>query len=357
MRCVGCGTDHPVGDYTLGCPQCRARGSGANLYCRYDGVTPGCVPLPVTDAISLGEGGTPLFRPPARLVPAGMDVWFKDESANPTGSHKDRFSWGAVGRAAAAGYRGVVAASSGNAALSVAAYAAAYGLECELAMTTGVAATVVSSVRHMGARTQLFERAEERWEYTAGFAGSSEHLTVTNNVTPVVGCSPFGIDGFKPVAWEIWRDWQELPDHVILPTSRGDLAFGVYLGMMEVAQYFGVPCPRIHLVEPFARLTAVRAGAGIHDTFAGSDGHAPSVGGDTTTAQAFEVLSRSRGEPVVVGPRSTGTARDAVARCGLLYEPSSAVVLPAAAELRDRGVISAGESTVLVMTSHAFKGL
>lgn len=357
MRCIGCETDHPIDDYTLGCPDCRERGKAANLYCRYDEATPGHIRLPITDATTLGEGRTPLFKAPHRLGLTDVDLWIKDESANPTGSHKDRFNWSAVGRAAAAGYKGVVAASSGNAALSVAAYAAAYNLECDLAMTAGVSETILSSVQWMGAKTHIFEHSDERWEYTTRFARSSERLTVTNNVKPVVGCSPFGIDGFKPLAWEIWNEWQTLPDHVVLPTSRGDLAFGVYLGMAELSRRFAVRCPRIHLVEPLPRLTAVRAGAGIHDTFGGSDEHAQSIGGDTTTLQALEVLNRSGGEAIVVSPQCTESAQDAFARHGLLYESSSAVVLPAAADLRDRQVISARDSTVLVMTSHAFKGL
>lgn len=287
LRCIGCGTDHPIDDYPLGCPDCRERGTAANRYCRYKKPTSGRVQLPITGATTLGEAGTPLFSPPYRLGLADVDVWIKDESANPTGSHKDRFSWSAVGRAAAAGYQGVAAASSGNAALSVAAYAAAYNLECDLAMTAGVSEAVVSSVRRTGANAHIFEHADKRWEYTARFARSSERLTITNNAKPVVGCSPFGIDGFKPLAWEIWNEWQKLPDHVVLPTS----------------------------------------------------------------------LDCSGGEAVVVGPRHTEVAQDTLARHGLLYEASSAVVLPAAADLRDREVISAGGSTVLVMTSHAFKGL
>lgn len=357
MCCIGCGADYPVDDYPFGCPACQERGAAANLYCVYDEASPGGTRLPITNATTLGEAGTPLFPAPSGLSLAGVDLWVKDESANPTGSHKDRFGWGAVGRAAAAGYRGVVAASSGNAALAVAAYAAAYRLECDIAMTTPVSEPVLSRVHGMGARTRMFDYHHERWEFTSRFARSTERLAVTNNAKPVVGCSPFGIDGFKPLAWEIWQRWQALPDHVVLPASRGDLATGVYLGMSEVAARAGLCCPRMHLVEPFPRLAAVRAGADVHDTFPGESAKTPSIGGDTTTVQALQVLDSSGGEPVVIGSAEAETARQSLAQHGLLYELSSAVVLPAVAELSERHVISVGESVVLVMTSHAFKGL
>lgn len=64
------------------------------------------------------------------------NVWVKNEAANPTGSHKDRFSAFATAHARACGYRGVVIGSSGNAGLSMAAYAAAAGLRCTVAAST-----------------------------------------------------------------------------------------------------------------------------------------------------------------------------------------------------------------------------
>lgn len=73
--------------------------------------------LPPLAAPGLGEGGTPLIE-----VETG--VYIKDESRNPTWSHKDRMNRCTVSAAVAAGAPGIVVASSGNHGASAAAYAA-----------------------------------------------------------------------------------------------------------------------------------------------------------------------------------------------------------------------------------------
>ncbi|WP_266089471.1 threonine synthase [Saccharopolyspora sp. NFXS83] len=352
LVCLRCGRAYPVADHTAGCPRCLEQGSPANLRCRYDGDPVG--ELALNGARTLGEGGTPLFPLPAGLAPDGVEVWVKNESANPTGSHKDRFSWGAVGRAAAAGYESVVAASSGNAAVSLAAYAAAYGLGCDLAVTRDVPTAISDAVRDTGARLHVFDTAEQRWEFVRDHGADPVRLPVTNYARPVVGSSPYGVDAMRPIGWEIVEVLGRVPDHVLLPTARGDLAYGTYLGLREMARRHGRPCPRIHLVEPFPRLRAVLAGAGVHDSFAGDAAATPSIGGDSTTLQALRVLEDTGGVAVVV---DTGVeqARIGLARNGILLEGASAIVLPALRSLHDR--IAPGETAVLLATAHPFKGL
>ncbi|MFR9729750.1 threonine synthase [Saccharopolyspora sp. MS10] len=354
LCCPRCGRSWPVADHPAGCPHCLDRGTPANLRCRFEGDSFG--ELAVLGARTLGEGGTPLFPLVPGLAPAGIEVWVKNESANPTGSHKDRFSSGAAGRAAAAGYAGIVAASSGNAAVSLAAYAAASGLGCELAVTREVPAPVAAAVRAAGARLYLFDTAEQRWDFVRERGAEPDLLAVTNHARPVVGSSPFGVDSMRPIGWEIADGLGRLPEHVLLPTARGDLASGVHLGLREAARRRDQPCPRVHLVEPFPRLSAVRAGASVHDSFPGSAASTPSIGGDSTTAQAWQVLEESGGSPVVV---DTGVerARLRLAGAGILLEGASAIVLPALHSLHERGEIVPGETAVLIATAHPFKGL
>lgn len=79
--------------------------------------------LPPLAAPGLGEGGTP-------LVDLGDGVLVKDESRNPTWSHKDPLNRCTVSAAVACGAPGVVVASSGDHGASAAAYAARAGLRC-----------------------------------------------------------------------------------------------------------------------------------------------------------------------------------------------------------------------------------
>ncbi|MFZ9092389.1 MAG: pyridoxal-phosphate dependent enzyme, partial [Planctomycetaceae bacterium] len=90
--------------------------------------------LPVddpSDAVSLGEGGTPFLRLTARGEFARFaELWVKDEGANPTQSFKARGMSAAITRARALGVETVALPSAGNAAGAATAYAARAGMKC-----------------------------------------------------------------------------------------------------------------------------------------------------------------------------------------------------------------------------------
>ncbi len=87
---------------------------------------------------SLGEGETPLLRS-RRIGPdVGLDhLYFKLETVNPTGSYKDRFAAAAISDMRAHGKKRVVTSSSGNAGSALAAYCAAAGMPCQVAVFDG----------------------------------------------------------------------------------------------------------------------------------------------------------------------------------------------------------------------------
>ena len=82
-----------------------------------------------TEAVTLGEGGTPLVRSAWLSGATGGEVWLKVEGDNPTGSFKDRGMTTAISVAVHDGARAVVSASTGNTSASMAAYAARAGLK------------------------------------------------------------------------------------------------------------------------------------------------------------------------------------------------------------------------------------
>jgi len=112
LVCVRCGARYPTDHFAHDCPACRTIGAPANLTVAYDSV-PGdglarqevarrpasmwrweaFLPAAASEAVSLGEGNTPLLEAPA----LGLgDVWIKDESRNPTWSFKDRLASSAL---------------------------------------------------------------------------------------------------------------------------------------------------------------------------------------------------------------------------------------------------------------------
>lgn len=106
----------------------------------YDGLMEVGYPLPEIRRIQLsaGVGNTPLLelRNLTRLVRKlsrpgkGARIFMKDEAANPSGSFKDRRASVSVHHALQMGYKGVIAATSGNYGAAVASQAAMLGLKC-----------------------------------------------------------------------------------------------------------------------------------------------------------------------------------------------------------------------------------
>src|SRR5271154_4317289 len=83
--------------------------------------------LPVDDAspVDLGAGFTPLVRADRLAAELGLgELWIKNDTANPTGSFKDRVVSVALTKARQLGFKVAGCASTGSVANSVAAHAA-----------------------------------------------------------------------------------------------------------------------------------------------------------------------------------------------------------------------------------------
>ncbi len=107
---------------------------------------------------SLGEGSTPLIEAPRIAAELNLArVLVKDESRNPTGSFKDRGLSVAMSMAHEMGIRKVAIPSAGNAASSLAAYAARVGMEAHVFMPRDAPAANQIEVKRYGARLTLID--------------------------------------------------------------------------------------------------------------------------------------------------------------------------------------------------------
>ena len=250
FSCLRTGQNLGVADYFEGSPSSASEGYPASLRATYgdQGAWPVTSPekgmaryrhfLPYLTFPSLGEGGTPTIELPevARDVSLAR-VWAKNEGQNPTGSHKDRMSPLVVARAAALGVPTVAAASSGNAAVSLAAYAAAGGLGCAIVAASTIGANWKRALETFGVELVITATARQRWTHLRDKVLGGEWYPATNYVFPPVGSNPFGVQGYKTMAYEIAEDLsQGLPDAIMVPTSRGDVLWGLWEGFRELHQ-------------------------------------------------------------------------------------------------------------------------
>ncbi|MGW4644949.1 threonine synthase [Kitasatospora sp. NPDC004289] len=304
--------------------------------------------LPPLDAPTLGEGGTPLLA-----LPDGTLV--KDESRNPTWSHKDRLNRVTVSAAVHQGAPGIVVASSGNHGASAAAYAARAGLRCVVLASASSPPAVQSFLNAYGALV-LPVPVEARWPLLRQIAERTGFHPVSNHTRTHTGHG-FGAEGYKTVAYELHAELGT-PAAVFVPTGYGELLYGVWKGFAELHR-LGVAdrVPRVFGCEPAAGgplAAAVRTGAPAAVVEVGpTEAYAIDVtnGGH----RGVRAVTASGGGALLLTDREVRAAHGELAAQGLWCEFSSAIGL---AGLRQLGGPAAFDGPVVcVSTSSGFKDL
>ncbi|MET9021574.1 pyridoxal-phosphate dependent enzyme [Actinopolymorpha sp. NPDC004070] len=305
--------------------------------------------LPPLEAPGLGEGGTPLLE----LEPG---VWVKDESRNPTWSHKDRYNRVAVSAAARIGAPGVVVASTGNHGASAAAYAARAGLRCVVFTGEDLPPAVDAFLHAYGAEV-LPVPVAARWPLVRRVVDEFGLHPVSNLTSTHTGHA-FGPEGYKTIAYEIHADLG-VPAAVFVPTGYGELLFGVWKGFAELRR-LGVTdrVPVMYACEPAAGgplAKALRDGVPAANVDVGPTdayGIACPVGG----YRGVVAVRESGGEAILVDNARLTAARAELARAGLWAELSAAAGLAGFRAGRAGGDLPDPDGPVVcVSTSSGFK--
>jgi len=376
LACVRCGARVPVSHYASDCPICRSANSPANLTVTYDEQPgAGCdrerlsrlpaslwrwegfLPAEAKDAVTLGEGDTPLLPVPA----LGLgDLWIKDETRNPTWSFKDRLASFAVTMARQFGAKVIASSSSGNAGAAAAAYAAKAQIPCIVFTYGHASGPLITQMRAYGAMVVLAETAAERWRLqTAGVRALGWYPT-SPFFGPVVGSNPFGIEGYKTIAFEIAEalDWRA-PDWCVLPVCYGDALYGMWKGFEELKA--------LGWIERTPRFVAAEVSGSLGAALASGEAMPPlqqrnapmlatSIGSSQGTVQALDVLRRCNGKAVTVSDEELQRWVVRLARTeGIWAEPASVAPFAAIERLRLDGAIASDARTVALVTASGLK--
>ena len=371
FTCIRCQSELPIGDYFEGCPACLRSGKPSTVRSEYRrwpsaladaserGMSRYAAWMPYTSCVTLGEGGTACtsFDSLADEMKVAK-VFIKNEGLNPSGSHKDRASCMAVTRAIDVGATTIIAASSGNGGASIALYAAAAGIQCCIVSTPELSPIYRRAITMTGAELVTVPETLRRWRFVAEMVSERNWFPATNFLDPPVGSNHFGLDGLKTVAYEIFEDLGgENLDVVLVPTSRGDLIWGLYEGFRQITEIGLLKrVPRLFAVEPFPRISRVMGGAEFTGSFPGETALV-SIGGSTVTYQAIEAIRASGGGSVVVSDEDVIRDQRRLAQHGCYAELSSAASLTGLAALLKDGRIATDAAVVLVATSNGYKEL
>ncbi|TCG04155.1 pyridoxal-5'-phosphate-dependent protein subunit beta [Paraburkholderia steynii] len=364
MQCIRCNASHPVHDYFEGCPCCLARGDPASVAPRYTAFPPEltfetlghwlCYP----DVSGLGEGKTPLSTLPRVAAELGIrELHSKNEFTNPTGSHKDRMAALLVQRAQDIGVKTIAVASSGNAGASVAAYAARAGLGCVVITTPDISPNWRNAIEMYGAEIIATENADDRWMLVAQHVQAGDWYPATNYTTPPVGSNPFGVDGYRAIAFELYLQLCDAPPtDIVVPTARGDLLWGIAKGYCDLRDAGLLPSiPKIHAVEPYPRIEHALQGRGMVIRSYSGDTAMGSIGGNTVTHQTLTALQQCGSSAVSVNDNDAFTDQRVLGREGLYLELASIAPLCGLRELVKSGKVGADSRVVLISTSHGYK--
>jgi threonine synthase len=308
--------------------------------------------LPVTAStpvITLYEGGTPLVAAPDISRRVGAEVYLKVEGANPTGSFKDRGMTMAISKAAEAGAKAVICASTGNTSASAAAYAVRAGMICAVLVPQGKIA--------LGKMAQALVHGARLLQVDGNFDDCLElarKLAVDYPVALVNSVNPDRIEGQKTAAFEICDVLGKAPDIHCIPVGNAGNITAYWKGYSEYLRD-GVTgnSPKMYgfqaagsapivlgqpVLKPMTIATAIR------------------IGNPASWIQAEAARDESGGLIDSVTDKQILEAYRLLARIEAIFvEPASAASVAGLIKAAQAGQVPAGSTVVCTVTGNGLK--
>jgi len=301
--------------------------------------------------ITLLEGDTPLI-PSSRIckeVTSGIDLYFKYEGLNPTGSFKDRGMTVAVSMAKEMDSKAVICASTGNTSASAAAYAAKAGMKAFVLIPEGkIALGKLSQAMAHGAQVIQIEGNFDEALSIVREISEAEPITLVNSL------NPYRIEGQKTASFEVIDHLGFAPAYHCLPVGNAGNITAYWKGYKEywekgraegLPKMLGfqaegaAPIVRGKIVEkPETIATAIR------------------IGNPASWKQAVAARDESKGLIDLVSDEEILEAYQMMASLeGIFCEPASAASLAGVVKLYKKNFFKKGEVLVLTITGHGLK--
>jgi len=301
--------------------------------------------------VTLLEGNTPLI-PSSRIVKEitfGLELYFKYEGLNPTGSFKDRGMTVAVSMAKDMGSKAIICASTGNTSASAAAYAAKANMKAYVLIPEGkIALGKLSQAIAHGAKVIQIEGNFDEALRIVRDISETEPITLVNSI------NPYRIEGQKTAAFEIVDHLGFVPTYHAIPVGNAGNITAYWKGYREyrergkaksLPKMLGfqaegaAPIVREKIIEnPETIATAIR------------------IGNPASWRQAVAARDDSGGLIDMVSDDEILHAYKMMAGMeGIFCEPASAASLAGVLKLFRKCFFKKGEVIVLTITGHGLK--
>ncbi|MDB4919741.1 threonine synthase [Mucilaginibacter sp.] len=321
--------------------------------------------LPIAEEkniVTLGEGFTPII-PIENLKQfiGDNEVFWKDESGNPTGSFKARGISAAVSKAKELGIDTIATPTAGNAGGALAAYAARAGIKAVVYMPKQTPQVFKDECRLYGAELVEID------------GNISDCGRLVNELAEINGWfqvstlkEPYRLEGKKTMGYEIAEqfNWQ-LPDVILYPTGGGTGLIGMWKAFDELEQlgWIGSKRPRMVAVQSESCNGIVSAfNAGKHVSEFADGGFTIANGLRVPKPYADKVILRvlreTNGAAITIGDQEMNAAVKEIARHeGMLVAPEGAALWQAYKKLKATQWIKPGEKVLMINTGSGYKYL
>jgi len=317
--------------------------------------------LPVADSTQIAPlqvGWTPLYRASTVEKQLGLNnVYIKDDGRNPTASLKDRASAVGIAKAREAGATTICAASTGNAASSLAGFAASAGMKTVIFVPKRAPKAKVTQLLVYGAKTVIVDDSYDR-----AFELSVEITKKFGFYNRNCAYNPFLVEGKKTVAYEIWEQMGfEVPDRVYVSIGDGCITSGIYKGFYDLMQ--------LGLSDRLPRIIGVQA-AGCNPVevalktgeFVAQQGNtiadSIAVGIPRNRLKAMRAFKESNGDCISVTDDEIKSALLEMPRStGVFGEPAGVTAFAGFKKHAVTGNIKADEKVVVLITGNGLKDI
>lgn len=306
--------------------------------------------------VSLRESATPLVKSKVLSYQLGIDLYFKVEGNNPTGSFKDRGSAVDLTVAREMGANGIVLASTGNMAASCSCYAAAAGLPCFVIVPEGVPMGKLAQVIAYGGKI-----VQVKGDYND--ASSLAYRIAKHMGFYLAGDYAFRIEGQKTAAFEmIDQMLYQQPDQVVVPMGCGTNISAYSKGFNEYLQ-LGLMnyLPRLIGIQAYGANAIVKSyqqGASYIDPLAYVDTKASAIAipNPVDGEKALDAIYKSNGHAEAVADTEMLEAQYLLStQEGLFVEASSASSLAYLLKASKRNELKPGSKVVCVLCGEGLK--
>lgn len=311
----------------------------------------------VKNVVTLGEGGTPLHKAERLARVAGLgDVYFKDETRNPTNSFRDRCAALLVSNAVDLGYKSVICATNGNLGASLSAYCAKLGLLCHVVVPKNVdvgklAQMLIydSVIEEYGEIVdESLERAEEVAKETGWYQGSVE-------------LNPLAIEALKTIAYEVFEQIG-VPEWFAVSMGSGGTLYAIWKGFKELEKIGKIDAPpkmvgvQAEGCSPIVNAYIRNMRKPVLKTKPFTHAFAILVKNPSYGSLALQAIKESKGLAVSVSDEEIFSAEREIARFeGIFAEPASAATYAAIKKLVHQGIIGETDKMVCLITGSGLK--